>query len=88
MQQNVPNPFNPTTRIDFSLERAARVTLTVYDTMGRYVTTLLEKDMSPGTHTVEWNGRDDQGRRLASGVYFYRLTAGKHTFSRKAVILK
>jgi len=86
--QNTPNPFNPTTRIEFSLERASQVTLAVYDPSGRLVTTLLDENMDPGTHTAEWDGRDDSGGRLASGVYFYRLTAGKHTLSRKAIVLK
>ncbi|MDH3197034.1 MAG: T9SS type A sorting domain-containing protein [Candidatus Krumholzibacteria bacterium] len=88
LAQNHPNPFNPATRIEFSLERAARVTLAIYEPSGRLVATLLDKDMNSGTYAEEWDGRDESGKRLASGIYFYRLTAGKHTLTRKAVLLK
>jgi hypothetical protein len=88
LDQNRPNPFNPATRIEFSLERPGRVALAVYEPSGRLVATLLDKDMNAGSYAAEWDGRDASGQRLASGVYFYRLTAGKHTLSRKAVLLK
>jgi hypothetical protein len=88
LDQNCPNPFNPTTEIGFSLNRADRVSLRVYDSSGRHVRTLVDKRMTSGVHSVSWDGRDALGRKAASGVYYFRLTAGKQTITRKAVLLK
>ena len=75
LSQNVPNPFNPSTTIRFSLpsDYAGLVTLSVYDVLGRRVRTLLSGPMEAGTHAVTWLGRDDKGHLTASGVYLYRL---------------
>jgi len=88
LEQNHPNPFNPVTNISFSLDTEADVTLRVYDISGRIVRTLAERRMGPGVHTEEWDGRSDTGGEAASGIYFYRLTAGERTLTRKAVLLK
>ncbi len=85
---NSPNPFNPLTSIAFELPCADDVTLSVYDAAGRFVRTLLSGDLGPGAHSVEWDGRDDAGRRLASGVYLYRLSSAEGSEARKMVLLK
>jgi hypothetical protein len=88
LEQNYPNPFNPTTAIRFVLPEAAQVTLTVFDPAGRKVVTLKDETMTYGAHEVRWDGRDDAGNAVAAGVYFYRLTAGNKTSTKKMVLLK
>ncbi len=89
LHQNHPNPFNPSTSIVFYLPAAAPVTLEIYDAAGRRVSRLLDGAIQErGTHTVEWRGTDDAGRTVSSGVYFYRLRAGKEMISRKMVLLR
>ncbi len=86
--QNTPNPFNPTTMISFTLGAREHVTIAVYDASGRLVRTLVDDTRGVGAHQIQWDGRDDAGVTVGSGVYFYRLTAGKHTESKKMVMLK
>jgi hypothetical protein len=89
LHQNKPNPFNPSTTISFYLPDQATVTLEVFDVSGRLVSRLIAGEgRGAGTHQVEWNGRDTRGGAVASGIYFYRLTAGKETVSKKAVLLR
>jgi len=88
LEQNVPNPFNPSTTIAFTLREAGEVTLAVYDATGRHVRTLVSGRREARSYDVAWDGRDDAGTRVASGVYFYRLTAGSFTQTRKMVLLK
>lgn len=93
LEQNYPNPFNPETAIRYSLPEAGNVALAVFDVNGRRVATL-ESGMKPaGAHAVRWNGLDDAGKRVTSGIYFYRLTAtaangGVQTMTKKMTILK
>ena len=88
LSQNYPNPFNPTTKITFQLPEASQVNLTVYDVVGREVTTLVRDQMEAGTYEVEWDGRDSAGRVLPSGLYLYRIEAGSFTESRTMTLLK
>jgi hypothetical protein len=88
LAQNVPNPFNPTTTIRFTLAASGRATVAVYDATGAHIRTLVDEMRTAGGHDVQWDGRDSQGRSLGSGVYFYRLTAGDRTESKKMVLLK
>jgi len=88
LSQNQPNPFNPTTTIRFVLPECEQVTLAIYDTNGYLVRTLVDEVEGYGAHEVTWDGRDDDGAAMGSGVYFYRLRAGKHTESKKMVLLK
>lgn len=81
--QNYPNPFNPTTNIGYTLPKAEHVTLTVYDVLGQKVETLVNEEQNVGRYQVQFNGS-----RLASGVYFYRLVAGKHVITKKMLMLK
>jgi len=86
--QNYPNPFNPTTRISYTTGRTGHVSLEIYDSSGRSIRTLVDREMPPGTFTEAWDGRDGNRQSVASGVYFYRLVIGKQVLTRKAVLLK
>jgi hypothetical protein len=83
-----PNPFNPMTKISFSLPEAQAVRLAVYSLDGRKVATLLEEMRAAGLHEVVWTGRDDAGQGVASGTYFYRLDAGPYSDVRKMTLMK
>lgn len=84
----VPNPFNPVTKIAYSLERAGRASITIYDVSGRYVRTLVSGYMPAGSHETVWNGRNRSGEPVASGVYFYRLRTEETVETRKMVLLR
>ncbi len=86
--QNYPNPFNPSTEIRFSLARASDVRLEIYDIMGRVVATVIQEPMTAGYHKVTWEGKDNAGQRVTSGVYFYRITAGEFVATKKMVVVK
>jgi hypothetical protein len=88
LAQNHPNPFNPQTTISFSIAQRGNVRLNVYDVNGALVRTLANETRAAGAYDVTWDGRDDRGRAVASGVYFYKLTAGSFTQTRKMVLLK
>jgi hypothetical protein len=88
LHQNYPNPFNPSTKIEFSLSERARVRLEIYDITGRRVKRLLDEELSSGHWSIVWDGEDDRGTKVASGVYFYRLIASQFTQTRKMVIIK
>ncbi len=88
LHQNYPNPFNPSTTISFSLPEAQEVTLEVYNVQGQLVATLINDYLSAGSHSVEWNSTDDGGATVASGIYFYRLTAGELTSTKKMSLVK
>lgn len=85
---NYPNPFNPTTRISFSLPDERDVVLEVFDINGRHVRTLVDRKITGGVHHVDWDGCDSARRHVASGVYFYRIKAGDFTRARKMVLLR
>jgi FlgD Ig-like domain len=88
LAQNIPNPFNPSTTIRFSLSARERATVSVYDARGQLVRTLLDETRAAGDHDAHWDGRDANGKSVSSGVYFYRLTAGSVIESKKMVLLK
>lgn len=88
LYQNVPNPFNPVTTIRYDLPAAVRVQLSIVDVSGRRVRTLVDELQTPGSRDAVWNGRDDAGRGVASGVYFSVLQAGKQRLTKKLVLLK
>jgi hypothetical protein len=88
LSPNAPNPFRTSTRIPFELVRAGRVTLAVYDVAGRRVRVLFAGSRGAGADQVEWDGRDDAGRAVASGVYFCRLDAGSHSETRRMVLVR
>jgi hypothetical protein len=83
-----PNPFNPAATIEFGLPVRAEVRLYVYDILGKRVRDLVRKTLPPGTHAVQWDGRDDSGLPLSSGIYFVRIRAGNFSAVRKVTLLK
>ncbi|MGP8323233.1 MAG: T9SS type A sorting domain-containing protein [Methanosarcinaceae archaeon] len=89
LQQNYPNPFNPSTTICYSIPNPCRVRIKIYNQLGQLVRTLLNEDKLIGNeYKVTWDGAGDHGNKLASGVYYYRLTAGKQSFSKKMLYLR
>jgi len=88
LSQNVPNPFNPQTTIRFTLPQNERVALAIYNANGQLVKTLASGEKARGTYDITWDGRDSKGNSVSSGVYFYRLSAGKFSETRKMVLLK
>ena len=85
---NAPNPFNPQTTLRYTLPQAADVELTVYNAVGQPVRTLVAEHQRAGWYVVEWDATDEQGQRLSSGLYFYRLQAGEFVEVRKMMLLK
>ena len=85
---NFPNPFNPETVMKFNLPQAAHVSLKVYNILGQVVNTLVDEPLSAGSHSVIWDGKNAQGRDVASGVYFYRISAGGFESIEKMTLLR
>jgi len=92
LEQCYPNPFNPTTLIRYRLSavrgRPSAVSLKVYNILGEEVITLVDQEQRAGRYQVVWDGRNNQGKEVTSGVYLYRLKAGKFTAARKMVLLR
>ncbi len=88
LEQNYPNPFNPETSIAYSLKTSGLVSLDIYNVKGQKVKTLINDNQEAGSHTAVWNGRDDKGNNVSSGVYFYKLKSGNYTSTRKMILLK
>jgi hypothetical protein len=88
LAQNYPNPFNPTTTIAFSIKSRGVVSVRVYNVAGELVRTLVNENRAAGPHAVVWDGRNDTGSPVASGVYFYRLVTKGFSQTRKMVLLK
>lgn len=93
LSQNYPNPFNPTTRIQFrvsSLEfgNPAQTTLKVYNILGQLVRTLVDEEKMPGKYKINWDGKDDSGKEVGSGIYFYQLRTRDYTDTKKMVLLR
>ena len=89
LSQNYPNPFNPTTRIDFSLPLNKKISLRVYNSLGQEVRTLIaNQTYAPGSHSVVWDGRNNNGQAVASGVYIYELVFGNFSKSKKMTLLR
>lgn len=100
LRQNYPNPFNPSTTISFDIPDVAgtsipgaegerqRVTLAIYDLRGRRVRTLIDSNLEPGSHMVVWNGKNDEGSELSSGIYLYSLRFGEQSYIRKMIVRK
>jgi len=86
--QNYPNPFNPSTTIPFSLPLRSHVVVTVYNIAGQRVTRLVDEVKPAGSYHVDWDGRDQHGQTVASGVYLYELQAGECVDARKMLLLK
>jgi hypothetical protein len=88
LHANAPNPFNPATTVRFDLPSDGFATLAVFDINGRLVRSLVGRTFSSGQHEVVWDGRDERGRSVASGVYVYRLTGAQGTLTRRMTLLR
>ena len=88
LRQNYPNPFNPVTTIGFALPTAGHVELVVYNVLGQKVATIVDGTRGAGHHEVSWQGVDDGGSRVTSGIYFYRLTTSNYTETKKMMLVK
>ena len=89
LKQNYPNPFNPSTSIGFLLPKASKVTLVIYDVLGRKVTELLDKkEFEPGSWKMVWKGQNLHGENVASGVYIYRIKADNFVKTKKMVLIR
>jgi len=88
LYDNYPNPFNPTTQIAVDLPEAATTEITVWNIMGQRVATLYTGDLNAGHHTLNFDGRDSNGKQLTSGMYLYRIAAGKYNATKKMTLMK
>jgi hypothetical protein len=88
LSQNYPNPFNPTTTINFEIAKEAKVNVQIYDLLGNKVITLVNTNKLAGAYNVMWNGLNNAGEIMPTGTYFYRITAGSFTQTKKMVLMK
>jgi len=88
LSQNYPNPFNSSTKIAFTLQRSGSVTLEIYNLLGEKVATLIDKFLAAGSHALTWDGKNESGEIVASGIYFYRLSSEGNSLVKKMVLLK
>jgi hypothetical protein len=88
LSQNYPNPFNPLTKIEFTLTKSGFVTLQIHDVLGRTVRALVAERLSSGFKSVHWDGRNDRGIQVSSGIYFYQLKVGEFTETKRMLLLK
>ncbi len=85
---NYPNPFNPTTTISYSLKDSAPVSVEIYNQKGQKVRTLVSEAKAAGTHSAVWNGTDDNGLGVASGIYYFKMNSGKYSSTKKMILMK
>jgi hypothetical protein len=88
LDSNIPNPFNPSTTIHYGIGQRGNASLRIYDVSGGLVRTLVDRAHNPGDYQARWDGRDEQGKSVASGVYFYRLETKLFTQTKRMVLLK
>jgi hypothetical protein len=88
LNENYPNPFNPSTNIDFSLPKAGRVSLEIYDILGQRVRRLLDDKIDAGQYSIIWDGENGSGLDVPSGTYFYKLTSGDYTQTKKMLLIR
>ena len=88
VSQNFPNPFNPTTTINYTVPNSGFVTLKIYDILGRHVATLIDGAQSAGSYNAVWNATDLNGNTVSNGVYFYTVQAGRHRATKRMLLLK
>jgi len=88
LRQNYPNPFNPTTVIEYALPKASEVKIQIYNILGQKVKSLMDEPQEAGYKTIHWDGKDDHGNEVSSGVYFCRIEAGDFVKCKKMALLK
>ncbi len=88
LYQNYPNPFNPTTTISYQLPVSSEIELTIYNLLGQPIKTLVDSKQPAGTHKVQWDGKNDEGKEAASGVYIYRIQSDRFIQSKKMLLIR
>lgn len=88
LDQNLPNPFNPSTTIKYQLPASGDVSLVIYNLLGQQIRSLVKETLDAGFHSIVWDGKNELGHQVASGVYIYRLQAGDFTTARRMMLLK
>jgi len=88
LKNNFPNPFNPETTIAYSVKEASPVTIEIYNVKGQLVKTLVNEAKEAGNHSVVWKGTDNNGRSVSSGIYYYKMIAGKYSSTKKMIMMK
>ena len=88
LRQNYPNPFNPTTVIEYALPKASEVKIQIYNILGQRVRTVVNEKQEPGYKLIYWDGKDDNGTEVSSGIYFFRILAGNFVKCKKMTLLK
>ncbi|MBN1350706.1 PKD domain-containing protein [candidate division KSB1 bacterium] len=88
LMQNYPNPFNPSTEIQYTLPKTSHVHIAVYNLMGHELKVLVKVSMPAGNHTIQWDGKDSNGKAMPTGIYIYKITAGDFTCARKLLLVK
>ena len=88
LHQNFPNPFNPTTEIRYELAKPSDVAITIYDVLGKEVRTFVKTKLGAGTYAIQWDGKNNEGLLVASGVYFFKLTANAFRQTRKMLLMR
>jgi hypothetical protein len=88
LEGNYPNPFNPETAINFSLKESGKVRINIYNLKGQLVRQLVDTELPAGRHQIVWNGKDNQGRSVSSGIYLYRMEAKGYTNTKKMMLMK
>jgi hypothetical protein len=83
-----PNPFKTQTAIRYSLSAEAKISLLIYDINGRLVNTLLNENKQPGIYSINWNGRNERGQQVSSGIYFYKLQAPNYSSTKKILLIE
>jgi len=88
LEGNYPNPFNPSTTVRYAMKDAGQVSISIYNLKGQLVKTLVNENKKAGNHSVVWNGNDDSGKPVSSGVYMYRMQAAGVNQTRKMMLMK
>jgi len=88
LNNNYPNPFNPSTNISFSLKRSSKVKLDVFNCLGEHVSNLIDSELNSGDYQANWNGKYSTNITANSGIYYYRLISGNHSEVRKMILQK
>lgn len=88
LEQNYPNPFNPSTKIDYSLNKNGKTLLKIYNSLGQEIKTLVNSIQSPGSYSISWDGKDNNGNQVPTGTYFYRITQDNISITKKSILIK
>ena len=88
LHQNYPNPFNPVTNLRYDLPEDAMVNITIFDMMGKVVRTMLNEEQSAGFKVLQWNGSNNNGQPVSSGLYIYTITTDNFSKTRKMILMK